>query len=47
MNLGPAPPFPPMRVLEVQWSRALGLVCEVALSLRSVTMSDPMQEMKD
>ena len=30
-ELGPAPPFPPMRVLEVQWSRALSLVCEVAL----------------
>ena len=29
--LGPAPPFPQMRVLEVQWSRALNLVCEVAL----------------
>ena len=26
-----APPFPPMRVLEVQWSRALSLVCEAAL----------------
>ena len=25
--------FPPMRVFEVQWSRALGLVCEVALSI--------------
>ena len=25
-------PFPPMRVLEVSWSRALNLVCEVALS---------------
>jgi hypothetical protein len=32
-ELGPAPPFPPMRVLEVKWSRALSLVCEVALSL--------------
>ena len=30
-ELGPAPPFPPMRVLEVQWSRALSLACEVAL----------------
>ena len=30
-ELRPAPPFPPMRVLEVQWSPALGLVCEVAL----------------
>ena len=30
-NLGPAPPFAPMRVLEVWWSRALSLVCEVAL----------------
>ena len=32
-KLGPAPPFPPMKVLEVQWSRALSLVCEVALVL--------------
>ena len=29
-ELGPAPPFPPMGVLEVYWSRALSLVCEVA-----------------
>ena len=27
-ELGPALPFPPMRVLEVQWSRALNRVCE-------------------
>ena len=33
-ELGPAPPFPPMRVLEVYWSRALSLVCEVALSMQ-------------
>ena len=25
-------PFPPMRVLEVHWSWALSLMCEVALS---------------
>ena len=31
-ELGPAPPFPPMRVLEVKWSQALSLMCEVALS---------------
>ena len=31
-KLGPAPPFPPMRVLEVQRSQALSFVCEVALS---------------
>ena len=31
-ELGPSPPFPPMRVLEVQWSRALNLQCEVAFS---------------
>jgi len=31
-ELGPAPPFPPMRVLDVEWSRALSLVCEVAPS---------------
>ena len=30
-ELGPAPPFPPMRVLEVKWSRARSVVCEVAL----------------
>jgi hypothetical protein len=29
-ELGPAPPFLLMRVLEVDWSRALSLVCEVA-----------------
>ena len=33
-ELGPAPPFPPMRVLEMQRSRALTLVCEVALKHR-------------
>ena len=27
-KLGPAPPFPPLRVLEVYWSRALSLVCK-------------------
>ena len=31
-DLNPAPPFPPMRVLEVYRSRALNLVCEVTLS---------------
>jgi hypothetical protein len=31
-KLGPAPPFPPMRVLGVDWSWALSLMCEVALS---------------
>jgi len=31
-EFGLAPPFPPMRVLEVYWSRALNLVCEMALS---------------
>ena len=31
-KFGPAPPFPPMRVFEVYWSRALNLVCEMALS---------------
>ena len=34
-ELGPSPPFPPMRVLEAQLSRALSLVCEVALSINS------------
>ena len=32
-ELEPAPAFPPMRVLEVQWSRALSLACEVALGI--------------
>ena len=32
-ELGPAPPFPPMRVQEVQWSRALSLMCELALTV--------------
>ena len=32
-DFGPAPPSPPMRVLEVYWSRASNLVCEVALIL--------------
>ena len=31
-KLGLAPPFPPMRVLEVQWSWALSPVCEVAFT---------------
>ena len=30
-ELGPTPPFPPMRMLDVLWSWALSLVCEVAL----------------
>ena len=30
-ELGPAPPLLPTRVLEVQWSWALNLVCEVGL----------------
>ena len=30
-DLGAALPLPPMRALVVQWSRALSLVCEVAL----------------
>ena len=30
-ELGPSPPFPPTRVLEVQWSRAFSLVCDVTL----------------
>ena len=32
-ELGLAPPLTPMRVLEVHWSRALSLVCEVARKL--------------
>ena len=32
-ELRPAPPFQPMRVLEVPWSRALSLTCEPALSM--------------
>ena len=30
-ELGPAPPFPPTRALEMRWSRALSLMCELAL----------------
>ena len=33
----PAPPFPPMRVLEVNWSWALSLVCDVALSVKQLS----------
>ena len=33
IELGLDAPLPPMRVVEVQWSRALSLVCEVALRL--------------
>ena len=33
-ELGPAPMFPPTRVLEVYWLEALSLVCEVALRVR-------------
>ena len=32
-KLGPGPPFPPMRVLEVHWLWALSLVAEVALRI--------------
>jgi hypothetical protein len=32
-----APPFPPMRVLEVQWSQTLNLMCEVAFSVGDTT----------
>ena len=35
-----APPFPSMRVLEVRWSWALSLVCEMARNVR-VTDSHP------
>ena len=35
----PAPPFPPMRVLEVQWSRALSLIREVALSIAKTRLT--------
>ena len=34
-KLEPAPPFPPMRVHEVWWSRALNLVCEVTLRVNT------------
>jgi hypothetical protein len=40
-ELGPAPPFPPMRVLEVKWSWALSLVCEVALRATSHMSQEP------
>ena len=39
-ELGPAPPFPPMRVLEVWWSWALSRVCEVALGLPHANLLD-------
>jgi hypothetical protein len=32
-ELGSVPPSPPMRVLEVEWSGALSLVCEVAFTM--------------
>ena len=32
-ELGPTPPFPPVRLLEVQRSRVLSLLCEVALTV--------------
>ena len=32
-ELGPAPPFLPIRVLEVLWSHALSLECEVSLRM--------------
>ena len=35
-EFGPAPLLPPMRVLKVQWSRALNLVCEVALRITRI-----------
>ena len=35
-EFGPAPPSPPMKVLKVQWSRALGLVCEVILNEKNM-----------
>ena len=38
-ELGPALPFPPMRVLEVQWSRALSLGWEVVLNITHAYMS--------
>jgi hypothetical protein len=38
-ELGPALPFPPMRVVEVYRSRALNLVCEVAFSEGSLPAS--------
>ena len=40
-ELGSAPPFPPMRVLEVSWSRARSFVCEVALRVSSHTRQEP------
>jgi hypothetical protein len=38
-ELGPAPPFPPMRALELIWSWALSLVCEVALTIAVVFLA--------
>jgi hypothetical protein len=40
-ELGPAPPFSPMRVLEVPWSRALSLACEEAALTYHTGLSKP------
>ena len=40
-EVGPAPPLPPMRVLEVRWSRAPSLVCDVALHRKLLASNTP------
>ena len=42
-KLKPTPPSLPMRVLKIKWSRALSLVCEVALSMVQHTKQFPNQ----
>ena len=44
-ELGPAPPFPPMRVLKVEWTWALSLVCEVAISYAKVVIASSSQSL--
>ena len=44
IELGPAPPFSPMRALEVKWWRALSLVFEVALSKSRILELNLKQE---
>ena len=54
-KLGPGPPFPPMRVLQKNWSGALSLVCESGpkmanevsfWKLRKLCVQDPTQNIQ-
>ena len=40
-ELGPSPPFRPMRALRLQWSWAFSLVCEMVLRTTSHTSQEP------